>query len=97
MKLKTLKSALVLAVILASASAMAEPIQSKGVVTAVNPDKQKITLNHDPIPELGWPQMTMGFSVAPEVDLGGLTKGDKVTFSLVPEGKSQTITDISKQ
>lgn len=74
-----------------------EPIQSKGVVTAVNPAKQKITLNHEPIPELGWPQMIMGFSVAPDVDLSGLSKGDKVTFSMVPEGKSQKVTSIKKQ
>jgi Cu/Ag efflux protein CusF len=41
--------------------------------------------------------MTMGFSVAPEVVLDGLSKGDTVVFILTPSGKGQQVTSISKQ
>lgn len=75
----------------------AGPIQSRGVITAINPEKRKITLNHEPIPELNWPRMTMGFSVAPEVDLNALSKDDPVAFTLTPAGKGQQVTSISKQ
>lgn len=73
------------------------PIQSRGVITAINVEKRKVTLNHEPIPELNWPRMTMGFSVAPEVDLDGLSKDDSVAFTLKPAGKGQQVTAISKQ
>ncbi|WP_148863291.1 copper-binding protein [Marinobacter fonticola] len=73
------------------------PVQSRGVITAINTEKRKITLNHEPIPELNWPSMTMGFPVAPEVNLEGLGKNDSVFFTLTPAGKGQQITNIRKQ
>ncbi len=75
----------------------ASPVQSRGVITAINIEKRKVTLNHEPIPELNWPSMTMGFSVAPEVKLEGLGKDDAVVFTLPPAGKRQQVTAISKQ
>ncbi|MDR0634849.1 MAG: copper-binding protein, partial [Azoarcus sp.] len=36
------------------------PIASgQGVVKKIDPAKQRLTLQHDPIPALGWPAMTM--------------------------------------
>lgn len=75
----------------------AGPVQSRGVITAINPQKRKVTLDHEPIPELNWPRMKMGFSVAPGVELEGLSKDDTVTFTLTPAGKGQQVTAISKQ
>lgn len=75
----------------------AGPVQSRGVITAINIEKRKVTLNHEPIPELNWPSMTMGFSVAPDVDLEGLSKDDSVAFTLTPAEKGQQVTAISKQ
>ncbi|MDC0662345.1 copper-binding protein [Marinobacter sp. SS21] len=74
-----------------------DPVQGRGVITAINADKRQVTLDHEPIAELNWPRMTMGFSIAPEVDLDGLNKGDVVTFTLTPTGKGQQLTTISKQ
>lgn len=112
MKLKTLMSAVIFGLALGPAMANAQTnhdamphmgaqkqatsVQGEGVVTAVNAGKHKITLKHEPIPELNWPQMIMGFSVAPEVDLSGLSKGDSVTFTLMPAGKNQVIIAIRK-
>lgn len=75
----------------------AGPIQSRGTVTAINAEKNRITLKHEPIPELNWPSMTMGFSVSPEVDLKDLGKGDQVTFTLAPAEGGQQVTRIDKQ
>ncbi|WP_297797528.1 copper-binding protein [uncultured Marinobacter sp.] len=113
MNLKTLMIAAVFGLTLSPVLAVAEtgmksmsgmdtkestgPVQSRGVITAINTEKRKITLNHEPIPELNWPRMTMGFSVAPEVDMNGLKKDDSVTFTLRPAEKGQQVTAISKQ
>ncbi|EDM49539.1 efflux RND transporter periplasmic adaptor subunit [Marinobacter algicola] len=74
----------------------AGPIQSRGVITEINTEKRKVTLNHEPIPALNWPSMTMGFSVAPEVTLDGLSKDDTVVFTLTPAGKGQQVTSITR-
>ena len=50
----------------------AGPVQSRGVITMINTENRKVTLKHEPIPALNWPGMTMGFPVAPEVDLDAL-------------------------
>ncbi|AZT82233.1 copper-binding protein [Marinobacter sp. NP-4(2019)] len=113
MNLKTLMTAVVFGLTLGPALAVAGnsmdsmsgmdtkesagPVQSRGVITAINTEKRKVTLNHEPIPELNWPRMTMGFSVAPEVDLNGLQKNDSVAFTLTPADKGQQVTAISKQ
>ncbi|WP_166255185.1 copper-binding protein [Marinobacter salicampi] len=88
-----------------TASSAAEPakeqseasIQSTGTVVATDPAKNKVTLDHEPIPELGWPRMKMPFSVAPEVDLESFSKGDKVVFSLSPAEGGHKITRIAKE
>jgi Cu(I)/Ag(I) efflux system membrane fusion protein len=58
-----------------------------GTVVAVNGDGT-VTLQHDPIESLGWPEMTMDFSVSSNVDLSEFAEGDRMHFMLVksPEG-----------
>jgi Cu/Ag efflux protein CusF len=53
-----------------------------GTVNAVDPAQHKINLSHQPIPEIGWPAMTMEFSVAPSIDLKGITPGTRVNFTI---------------
>ncbi|WP_270375502.1 efflux RND transporter periplasmic adaptor subunit [Marinicauda sp. Alg238-R41] len=60
-----------------------EAIQVTGIVESVMPDQGMIRLAHDPIPAIGWPEMVMGFDVAPAVDLGPVTPGDRVEFEMV--------------
>lgn len=65
--------------------------EGTGVVTAVTPDG-KLTLNHDPIPSIGWPAMKMDLPVA-GVDVNSvplnvpvrfdLAKGDDGLFTIV--------------
>jgi Cu/Ag efflux protein CusF len=53
-----------------------------GTVTAVNAAQRKVGLQHEPIPAIGWPAMTMELAVAPAVNLQGLQPGSRINFSL---------------
>lgn len=66
-----------------------------GTVTAIDTVKGTITLDHGAMGELGWPAMTMGFSVKPE-QLSGIKVGDRVDFEIDWDGKAGTITKIAK-
>lgn len=53
-----------------------------GIVNSVDPAARKINLSHQPIPEIGWPAMTMDFAVAPSVNLSTLKPGTGVKFTM---------------
>jgi Cu(I)/Ag(I) efflux system membrane fusion protein len=56
-----------------------------GKVIDVDPRSNHVTLNHEPIEDLGWPSMTMGFKVKDGKQLRKLKAGDEVTFDLRSE------------
>lgn len=70
------------------------PVAGRGEVKAVMAEHGMLTLAHEPIEALGWPAMTMDFTVAEGVDLTGLKPGDHVTFQLRKEGERYVITAI---
>ncbi|HEX7850806.1 Cu/Ag efflux protein CusF [Hephaestia caeni] len=85
----------------ASMGNMAMPTEAKtakgsGTVTAIDKAAGKITLEHQAIPEAGWPAMTMAFDAKPAV-IDGVTVGDKVTFDLALKDGGGEVTTISKQ
>jgi Cu/Ag efflux protein CusF len=53
-----------------------------GTVNSVDPTQHKINLSHQPIPDIGWPAMTMDFPVAPSVDLTAIRPGSRVNFTI---------------
>jgi len=53
-----------------------------GTVNSVDPAQHKVNLSHNPIPEIGWPAMTMDFPVAPSVDLKAIKPGTRVNFTI---------------
>jgi Cu/Ag efflux protein CusF len=53
-----------------------------GTVNAVDPAQHKLNASHAPIPEIGWPAMTMEFPVAPSVDLKAIKPGMRVNFTI---------------
>lgn len=57
-------------------------VHATGVVKAVDPAAHKLTINHRPISQIGWPAMTMEFAVAPAVDLRAVKAGSSVNFSM---------------
>ena len=54
-----------------------------GMVEAVTEDG-KLTMSHDPIPELGWPAMVMDMPVS-ELDAGQVPLGTQVAFDLTED------------
>lgn len=52
-----------------------------GTVVSIN-DNGTVTMTHDPIESLGWPEMTMDFAVAPSVDLSVFEAGDRMHFMI---------------
>ncbi len=76
---------------------MAAPgVTGMGVVREVLPDEARIRITHDPIPALEWPEMTMFFNVAEEVDLSALKPEDKVHFELEETTHGYVIKSIMK-
>jgi len=53
-----------------------------GTVNSVDVAQHKINLSHQPIPEIGWPSMTMEFPVAPSIDLKAIKPGTRVNFTI---------------
>ena len=56
--------------------------KGRGKVIDVDAKSNHVTLNHEPIAELGWPAMTMGFKVKDNNQLRDLKAGDEVEFDL---------------
>lgn len=74
-----------------------QPITGTGVLRELMPDDGKIKMSHDPIPALGWPEMTMPFKVKPEVALDKFKPDDKVEFELEQSDDGYVITSMQKQ
>lgn len=54
----------------------------KGVINSVDVDANMINITHEPMSELGWPQMTMDLPVTRKVDLEKIKDGDNVSFTM---------------
>lgn len=59
--------------------------RGRGKVVDVDMKSGHVTLSHEPIKDLGWPSMTMGFKVKDYKELRKLRKGDEVEFDLKAE------------
>jgi Cu/Ag efflux protein CusF len=53
-----------------------------GTVNFIDPAQHKVNVSHNPIPEIGWPAMTMDFPVAASVDLKPVKPGTRVNFTI---------------
>jgi Cu(I)/Ag(I) efflux system periplasmic protein CusF len=71
--------------------------QGRGIVKAIDMEKNTITLQHEAITSIGWPAMTMAFRVASPDQLKAAKVGDKVKFTLHPAGMASTVTSITVQ
>ena len=71
-------------------------VMGMGVVREVLADEARIKLTHDPIPALEWPEMTMFFNVAEDVDLSAFKPKDKVHFELEETTHGYVIKAIKK-
>lgn len=62
-------------------AAGAKKAMGTGTVMAVDAAGGTVTLKHGPIPEAGWPAMTMAFKASPTV-IGQVKAGESVDFDL---------------
>lgn len=69
-------------------------IIGKGTIVSENKAGGSVTLQHEAIPAIGWGAMTMEFKVKDKMQLDKVKKGDKVQFTLVPQGQDYVITSI---
>lgn len=66
-----------------------------GVINSVDADKKLINITHDPMPDRGWPTMTMDLPVTRKVDLSNVKSGDKVDFKLkLGRDKTYRVTEM---
>jgi membrane fusion protein, copper/silver efflux system len=54
----------------------------RGKVKEIDAQGGRVELDHEPIPSMQWPRMTMGFLVEDKAQLGRVKKGDSVEFEL---------------
>lgn len=66
--------------------------KATGVVTRV--DKDKVTIEHEPVPSINWPTMTMAFVVKDKAVLERMKKDQKVDFEFVQEGRDYVVTGV---
>ena len=71
-------------------------VRGKGTVTEIDVKAETVTLDHEAIPEAGWPAMTMSFS-APAKVVAKAVPGEKVAFDLRIGNIGGTLTGIEKQ
>ncbi len=67
-----------------------------GEVKKVKPKSGKITIKHEPIPNLDMPGMSMVFRIAEDVDITQYKKGDAVEFTVVERDGKMVIVSIEK-
>lgn len=75
--------------------AAAQIHQGHGVVNKINAQAGKLNITHEPIESMGWPRMTMDFTVQDKASLAGIKPGMKVDFELTVKGKGYRITHIA--
>jgi Cu/Ag efflux protein CusF len=68
--------------------------QGTGVVEAIDTTKGTVTIKHQAIASINWPAMTMKFKADPASLLKTVKVGEKVHFTLHPDGANSTVTAI---
>lgn len=77
-----------------AATVAAPPVHTtRGVVVEV--DHDSIVLDHEPVPALKWPQMTMPFKLASPELAHGLLKGQRVEFDFTQQGDDAVLVRIA--
>jgi membrane fusion protein, copper/silver efflux system len=59
--------------------------QGRGKITAVDPAKGRVELDHEPIPSMKWPAMKMSFLVTDKAALATVKPGQTVEFTMRAE------------
>jgi len=77
-----------------SAHAQTAENEAVGIVDEINAAKGTVTISHEAIKSLGWPAMTMDFTVKDKKMLGKIAKGKKIHFTFVQQRGDYLITNV---
>jgi Cu/Ag efflux protein CusF len=70
---------------------------AEGVLTAIDRASGTIGISHGPVASMGWPAMTMNFTLADPASAAGFAPGERVAFHFTVEGgMTATVTQIAK-
>lgn len=76
----------------------AERYQAHGHLESVNLDDKTVSMTHDPIEALQWPEMTMDFQIAGAEVVQGIDMGQRIEFTFEDHGQGGfVITDIQPE
>ncbi len=64
-----------------------------GVITAIDAAAGAVTIDHGPIPGVGWPAMTMSFKAAQAV-VAKAKVGERIQFDVMVRGRESEVTAI---
>jgi Cu(I)/Ag(I) efflux system protein CusF len=68
--------------------------EGTGVIRAIDARAGTLTIQHGPIPGVGWPAMTMTFTAKPAALLKGLKVGETVDFDASVRGMAADVTAV---
>jgi len=71
-----------------------KPVEAQGRVVEVDMAAKSVTIDHEPVPEIGWPAMTMAFKAPPAVDMNAVEKGEVVRFAFRQTTNGYELADI---
>ena len=74
-----------------AAATPAQVHKAKGTVAAVDQQTGSVEVNHEPIPSLKWPAMSMEFKVRNKAMLAGLKKDQVVEFDITQRGPGEFV------
>jgi Cu/Ag efflux protein CusF len=70
---------------------------AEGVLTAIDAAAGRVTISHGAIASVGWPAMTMSFTLADPKAATGLAPGQRVAFDFTVEGgMTATVTRLTR-
>ncbi|GJL93542.1 efflux RND transporter periplasmic adaptor subunit [Hyphococcus sp.] len=58
-----------------------DAVGAEGRVVSVDMDAKSVTIDHKPVPEIGWPSMVMAFMAPAKIDLMSVKAGEPVRFA----------------
>ncbi len=69
-----------------------------GVIKGIDNEQHKVSISHEAIPAISWPEMTMNFIFTPVTDkIKTLKPGTAVDFSFIQQGRDYVLQSIDEK
>jgi Cu(I)/Ag(I) efflux system protein CusF len=69
---------------------------ARGTVTAIDEESGTITIDHEPVPALEWPEMVMAFEASEQIR-GEVAVGDQISFEFSSGNDGSAVTSVTSQ